>query len=365
MNWNFFFTDKGFKRDDLRIRSVPFTVRRPCFLEAKRIHHILSTVEVAPYDSTTDLDETQEENPEEEIEPHDNNFISENKNQENLAVQVDTEDKIADAIIRNDLDALIDLFDSDYPMPVLTDVSLIKTPVYIAVEHNVPRILEYLLDLDTGDLDSSIPGWLYRTALHRAAFDGRQELVKMLLDAGANPVPKDIHGKTPYLLGNPQIRDFFRRYAGENPQKYDWAKLGITMLTPEMEEEKKQKQAEKKRRKKQQAKKRQQEKKLQAQEEMENQKLEQQEAELQKIVTSSASERAAKIANMSEREKRALAAETRFATTLGKTQPCDFCGVPLTMVPFERLNYKYCKLECVRKHMDELEKQQQQKKEKK
>jgi len=67
---------------------------------------------------------------------------------------------------------------------------------------------------------------------------------------------------------------------------------------------------------------------------------------------------------MSEREKRALAAETRFATTQGKTQLCDFCSVPLTMVPFERLEYKYCTLECVRKHMDELEKQKPQQKKK-
>jgi len=99
---------------------------------------------------------------------------------------------------------------------------------------------------------------------------------------------------------------------------------------------------------------------VQEQEDIEKQKLEQQEAELVKIVSTSAAERAAKIANMSEREKRALAAETRYANTIGKTRPCDFCGVQLTMVPFERLDYKYCTVECVRKHMDVLDKQKQQ-----
>jgi len=252
--------DSGLKRDDPRIRSVPFSVRRPSFVEVKRIHHILSTVEVEPYDPATDLEEISKENME-EFEAQDIG-ISENQ-KESLMVQDNgktQEDKIADAIIRNDLDALIELFNSDYPLPVVTDANLIRTPVYIAVETNLPRILEFLLELDTGDLDSNIPSWFYRTALHRAAFDGRQDLVKMLLDAGANPAPKDIHGKTPYILANQQIRDFFRRYAGENPQ-YDWIKFGINPLTPEMEEEKKQKLADKKRRKKQQAKIRLQEKK--------------------------------------------------------------------------------------------------------
>jgi len=64
---------------------------------------------------------------------------------------------------------------------------------------------------------------------------------------------------------------------------------------------------------------------------------------------------------MSEREKRALAAENRFAATLGKSRPCDFCGVPLTMVPFERLEFKYCTVECVHKHMDKLDKEKNQK----
>jgi len=262
------------------------------------------------------------------------------------------EDKITTSIINNDLDTLQSLFDSDYTMPVISNVTQITTPVYLAVQYNHIQILEFLLDLDTGDLDATIPGWFCRTACHRAAFDGRQDLLQMLLDAGANPAPKDIHGKTPYILGNQNIRDFLRRYAGENPQKYDWQKLGITPLTPEIEDEKKQKLAEKKRRKKQNAKKNQQEKKVQDQIAIEKEKLAQQEAALQKKISDAAAERASKIANLSEREKRALAAENRIR---GNARPCDFCKNLLTMVPFERLEFKYCTVECVRRHMDQLE----------
>ena len=36
---------------------------------------------------------------------------------------------------------------------------------------------------------------------------------------------------------------------------------------------------------------------------------------------------------------------------------CDWCGTNLCgVVPFERLQYKYCKIECVREHRQNLNK---------
>jgi hypothetical protein len=57
---------------------------------------------------------------------------------------------------------------------------------------------------------------------------------------------------------------------------------------------------------------------------------------------------------MSEREKRALAAERRLAAMTGKSDCCAWCGKQLITVPFERLNFKYCTTTCVVQHKAEL-----------
>jgi len=215
-------------------------------------NNILTTVEISPYDPSSETENLKEDTPKK--------FLAEEKDiisqyQEEPPENTVVEDKVSTAIIQGDLKSLMELLDCDYEPPIQTEIDKIRTPVFLSVEYNFPHILQYLLDLDTGDIDSSIPGWFNRTALHRAAENGNIQIVKMLLDAGANPSPKDIYSKTPYVLGNQSIRDFMRKYAGENPSKYDWEKLGITPLTQSMEEEKKQKLSDKNRRKKQMAKK--------------------------------------------------------------------------------------------------------------
>jgi len=67
------------------------------------------------------------------------------------------------------------------------------------------------------------------------------------------------------------------------------------------------------------------------------------------------SEREAKLALMSDSEKRAYAADTRASKLSGKCEKCSDCGADLTMVPFFRLNYKYCSVACVQAHMKKIE----------
>lgn len=43
---------------------------------------------------------------------------------------------------------------------------------------------------------------------------------------------------------------------------------------------------------------------------------------------------------MSDREKRAMAAEQRAQAAKGSADKCSMCSTPLTRVPFERLTYK-------------------------
>lgn len=55
---------------------------------------------------------------------------------------------------------------------------------------------------------------------------------------------------------------------------------------------------------------------------------------------------------MTDRERRALAAEMRVS---GGSKLCDHCGKQLPLVPFERLHFKYCTTACVVAHKKKLE----------
>jgi hypothetical protein len=350
----FFAGPNAFKRSDLRIRSVPFNVNRPTLEEVKRIHHILSTIEVNPYDPETDHPETDSESTPNEIIPLNNPEQPIETEQNIPEITQPEEDKIALAIINGNLDELTLLFDSDYEIPIQTEVDKIRTPVFLAVEHNHPNILAYLLDLDTGDIDSPIPGWLNRTALHRAVVDENTEIIKMLLNSGANPAPKDLYGQTPYLMASKSIRNFLRKFAAQYPELHDWNSLGISPLSEETELLQKKKNTEKYKRKKQNAKLRQQEQQKEALKAQEQKRLEDERAEKERQLNQIAGSRTAKISNLTEREKRAKAAEARLSAMKGTSDSCSYCKKPLTTIPFERLKYKYCTVECVSKHMDEL-----------
>jgi len=315
--------------------------------EVKRIHHILSTIEVSPYNPESDVIPQPEEEP--SVEPE---KITEPVNVLPIALQ--EEDKISMAIINGDLPQLISLFESDYEIPIQTDVDKIRTNVFLAVEHKHKEILYYLLDLDTSDIDSPIPGWLNRTALHRAVVDENVEIINMLLNAGAHPSPKDLYGQTPYMIASKNIRTLIRKYAGDNPDMHNWISLGITPLTTDQETDQKKKLAIKKERKKQNAKIKIQDQKEAEIRAKEQKRIDTEKAEKEKLVSQVESSRTSKIANLTEREKRAMAAEARIAASKRNSDCCSFCKKPLTMIPFERLKYKYCSVECVSKHMDEL-----------
>ena len=71
-----------------------------------------------------------------------------------------------------------------------------ETPLHFAAKTCQSNIVGYLLELYQGDLGlvnaQSLAG---RTALHEAARSGRQESVKLLLDAGADPTVRDARGR--------------------------------------------------------------------------------------------------------------------------------------------------------------------------
>ncbi|XP_036401343.1 ankyrin repeat and zinc finger domain-containing protein 1 [Megalops cyprinoides] len=175
------------------------------------------------------------------------------------------------------------------------------------------------------------------TFLHVASAAGQRDVVRLLMDAGCDPACRDVKGQTPYSVApDKDTRNVFRRYMAEHPDKYDYSKAQIPgPLTAEIESKK----AEKKRAQKAARKQREKEQK---------EKRRKQEAEL---------EEKRKFAALSDREKRALAAERRLAQQLGTASEltnirrCWQCGESLQgKVPFEYLDFSFCTPRCVQQH---------------
>ncbi|XP_057883504.1 serine/threonine-protein kinase 16 isoform X2 [Melospiza georgiana] len=146
------------------------------------------------------------------------------------------------------------------------------------------------------------------TLLHVAAQAGRAEAVCLLLEAGADPALRDRQERTPYCSSaDRQTRNAFRKFMVAHPDKYDYSRAKVPgPLTQEMEAKK----LEKKRAQKAQRKQREQ-----------AQRKEQQRQEQEQ-------ERKQWFAALSDREKRALAAERRLAAQLqdASTTPHNIRG---------------------------------------
>jgi len=185
------------------------------------------------------------------------------------------------------------------------------------------------------------------TLLHVASRSSRTEIVLRLLECGADPAVKDNKGRPPFTnAGSKETRNVFRRFMASYPERYDYVKAQIpSALTPEMENEKEKRNAERKK----------------AQKKAQKQRLKEQKA-LERKKEEEEKEKKA-LQALSEREKRALAAEKRFAQQqaakqTGITSCCAWCSSSLAgQVPFERLTYKYCSTACVKAHRLDMETQ--------
>ncbi|XP_012886102.1 PREDICTED: ankyrin repeat and zinc finger domain-containing protein 1 [Dipodomys ordii] len=181
------------------------------------------------------------------------------------------------------------------------------------------------------------------TLLHAAAAAGRGSVVRLLLEAGADPTVRDSQAQPPYTVAaDRSTRNEFRRFMEKNPDAYDYNKAQVPgPLTPEMEAQ----QATRKR--KQKAARRQREEQQRKQQEQEEREQEEQR----------------RFASLSDREKRALAAERRLAAQLGAPSPpipdsavisagrCWSCGASLQgLVPFHYLDFSFCSTRCLRDH---------------
>ncbi|CAH8867379.1 unnamed protein product [Trichobilharzia szidati] len=185
-----------------------------------------------------------------------------------------------------------------------------------------------------------------RTLLHVAVeFQSDPEVLLLLLECGCDPAVSDSDDVTPYQLAirlhKKAMANVFRRFRFHQPDRYDYDKARIpTPLNPSKEAAKAERERERAKRQKQ----RQKEKRA-----AERALAEQREKE--------AAEQARFLA-LSDREKRALAAERRLnsaRTAAGETpmvfSRCFQCACDITgKVPFTYMDYNFCTPTCLKQH---------------
>uniref|UniRef100_A0A3Q3W032 VLRF1 domain-containing protein n=1 Tax=Mola mola TaxID=94237 RepID=A0A3Q3W032_MOLML len=373
---------------DPRIRSLPFATRRPTFRETRRVHEVLSTVHVYgklnyilgiitcyllvalhPAEEnhvSSDTDEGGEiqlemveqtlgtlDLRESEICP------SRRRGGKHRLRNIPKVSKCCFSLL------LIKLYLLDYILFVtLTQPSVIPLEVvdesweyglrdalFTACKVGDVDTLHRLLQLPTGTTEnhpSDVPSPVTLlnkpvdlsgfTLLHVASGAAQKAVVRLLLDAGADPACRDNKGQTPYIVApDKDTRNVFRKYMGENPDKYDYRKAQVPgALTAEIESQQLEKKKAQKALRKQREKEHKEEKK-------------QQELE---------AEEKRRFASLTDREKRALAAERRLAeqvaatgVSLSNVKRCWLCGESLLgKIPFQYSEYSFCTTRCVQAH---------------
>ncbi|KAH9513359.1 Ankyrin repeat and zinc finger domain-containing protein 1 [Bulinus truncatus] len=409
----------AFKKDDQRIRNIPLTTRRPTFNEIKRVYQILSSVECygedfipcmpqnlekmnqlkknsqysSVYKGISDVSLLDDENKEriklddvslnvieEKCVPHLKHSVTVSKKvKKNFSVPEKELDTVSNEVKLDD--AMIQLRNQIYTVCKCGDVAALKN---LCLNFNTPRTVKICTNLENvvetplvettksdsaGDLQeipdtnsdkpisainkndmcsNDVAEFLNMpvsengtTFLHLAAKEGHDEIITTLLEAGADPSVRDKSSKTPYILGDNKVRNAFRRFMASFPDRYDYVKAQVPgALTADMEIEKKKKAAEKRKAKKKSLNEKQKEKKA------EEVQLLQEKRERERYLA------------LSDREKRALAAEKRFlqqnayqGATLPVLSRCWQCGIDITgKVPFEYADFKFCSTKCLREH---------------
>lgn len=328
------------------VRTVPLTVRRPTFKEAKRLYSILTQV----------CDEADD-------------ILSIMKEESKVVKSITTDSHLGsrkEDSVGNDLDSQ----EGTKPLSAVQNME------------NVSRSSES----ESETVRRSTP-------LHEAAKSNDVNKIMELLEEGLDPCIKDERGRTPYMLATEkEVRNAFRRFMASNIDKWDWNAAKVpSPLTKEIEEAQNAKQAEKDAKRKARA------KELKKLKKAKEKKAQAEAAEVKDVssktgakgATSSSSrqsqsqatplsrEEELRIAQAAEREKRAAAAERRLAAAaaaskdsvsnatpsnssannaLATDAKCSCCNASLAgKVPFHRYNYKYCSTSCMFVHKEIIE----------
>ncbi|KAH6566566.1 hypothetical protein BASA60_009422 [Batrachochytrium salamandrivorans] len=339
--------------NDPRVRSFPFTTLRPTHTEIMRCFTELSTVRIDTVVPVIDGDDAKTTtNPKGSRSVPTKNAVPPTAVE--AAVPVDPPPS----------DAILKLMDF--------------------CKRGKPELLQtYLSQMDPTTINLVLPDKYGVSLLHIAASNGHANVVKTLLDLGADPTLRGVHRmvRAYDVAQSKPVRDAFRRFMASAMDKWDYADAHISgPLTAEMEEtlleKEREKAVERERRRLIKVK---MDEAAEAAAEATEAAAAAVEAEKAKNISariggshrgsssvgSGASKRlgSAKLTNQVltassmtpeqrsrlDREKRALAAEARMKTASNK---CGACGKSLVgITPFEKLNFRYCSTDCIQKHM--------------
>ncbi|XP_062862036.1 tRNA endonuclease ANKZF1 [Trichomycterus rosablanca] len=393
------------EKKDSRIHSIPFATRRATFKEIQRVHDILSALHV--YDKSTDIitllspakrvwqrkpasqskqttTAIEEKQPEYEVDDDDDDDDEDKESSvqlemvemtfstldlrdheikptkkrrrrrkdqkpeekekdetEDLSSRKKKEEKIGKEIMKDKMKTKSKEHQDDQDESCVLWEYDLRDALYTACKTGDVEMICSLMHGKTNTLpqhlNTPIDSADY-TLLHVASASAQKHAVKLLLEKGSDPTCRDRNGQTPYAVApDKETKNIFRKFMAENPEKYNYAKAQIPgPLTAEMESKK----AEKK--KAQKAAKKQREK----EQKDERRKEEEEQEEKRRFLA------------LSDREKRALAAERRLAeqaaitgATITNIRRCWQCGDSLLgKVPFEYLNLFFCSTKCLQTH---------------
>ncbi|XP_072541431.1 tRNA endonuclease ANKZF1 isoform X2 [Salminus brasiliensis] len=406
-NRGVFFGGRGapLEKRDGRIRSLPFATRRATFSEIQRVHNVLSTLHI--HDRTTEISSilspckrvwqrktpnpaaqapqnTAEEDEEEQssgdegsvklemeamtldtLELRDHEVKPNRKRRRKKRERKKTEDVCSRVEEEEEEEVVEEVEDVPAERTKLKRKAKTKNELpeaeggvweysvrdalYTACKTGDTATLHSLLQLPESSAEPGGSGHLTLsllntpidsagfTLLHVASAAGQKHAVQLLLEAGSDPACRDRSGQTPYAVAEKDTRNMFRKFMAENPNRYDYAKAQVPgPLTAEIESKK----AEKK--KAQRAARKQREREQRE----ERRRGEEEEEEKRRFLC------------LSDREKRALAAERRLAEqvatagiTLTNSKRCWQCGESLLgKIPFQYLDFSFCSARCVQNH---------------
>ena len=325
-------------KQDLRIRSIPFPMQRPTFSELNRVfRNLVQTTELDKEKyreiklqrsppGTPEKKLTQSQQPKKErtlcktqssmissklTETSEELLISRKQNEEGNCDSVEKIVEKEDEILQQ----VIDLYETNHEYCFAftsTNIELLKSLKF--------------LNSDTG--------------LHYFSRLNDCKFIELLLDNDFDVNERNNKNKTPcQLVTHKKARNIFRKFRANYPEKFDYSLSGIPEPLDEEEEKRKldklaQKRKENKQKRKDAA------------------KVEKQAQELERIEK----EQKAAYLQLSDREKRALAAERRLGGTVSGVDNafvlrCFLCAKNIdSLVPFKYCDNSFCSTDCVHTH---------------
>jgi hypothetical protein len=354
-------------RKDARLRPIPFPTKRATFNEVKRVHHLLSSIRChgdgadmeadmkvgrkkgkggggAQIRRSKSREERHRKLPDFVQELADRSSPSEDEDDHSLQQSVTSTDHLrefSNTPVRRKKKQPKQVAVESAP-PIDGDLNQLRNTFVTACKSgNVPLLKECLAEASTSDkttvsalLNVERFGSNRLAALHLASDSGKRDAVALLLDHGADPTIRDKVKKVPFSAClNTETRNAYRRFVATNPDRWDYK---AAMIPPPLSEEEEQRQREKKRK--------QRDKKKEKEKEKKDQEKEVKEIQVEKD----------RFLALSDREKRALAAERRLLSTTASDivlLRCFQCGLNISgKVPFEYQQYKFCTVKCLKAH---------------